>query len=133
MPPAWSESEHQPSESGGAAAVAITRGLCSSRSGAKRRKSAARERDVGAGVAERPLERAEEAGEVVDVLVVEELGPDSEERAVDLQVLPVVALAQRGHEVRRLTRRERDAERVGGEKAGGGLGGGERLGHAGNL
>ncbi len=41
VPPACSESEHQPSASGGAAAVAITRGACSSRSGAKRRKSAA--------------------------------------------------------------------------------------------
>ena len=38
--PACSERLHQPSASGGAAAVAITRGACSSSSGAKRRKSA---------------------------------------------------------------------------------------------
>ena len=40
VPPACSDSEHQPSASGGAATVVITRGFCSSSSGAKRRKSA---------------------------------------------------------------------------------------------
>ncbi len=91
------------------------------------------ERDVRALVAKRSLERAEEAGEVVNVLVVEELGADAEERAVDLEVLPVVALAERRHEVRRLAGGERDAERVRGKEAGRGVGWGERLGHACNL
>ncbi len=40
VPPAWSDRLHQPSPDGGAAIVAITRGRCSSKSGANRRKSA---------------------------------------------------------------------------------------------
>ena len=104
VPPACSERLHQPSASGGAAAVAITRGACSSSSGAKRRKSAGSEADVRAGVAQDALDRAEEAREVVDVGVVEELGADQEQGAVDAQVLPVVALAERLQQRRRLAR-----------------------------
>ena len=73
--------------------VAITRGLCSSSSGAKRRKSAGAKLMFAPLVSERTLERAEEPREVVDTGVVEELGPDQQEGAVDPEVLPVVALA----------------------------------------
>jgi SAM-dependent methyltransferase len=69
----------------------------------------------------------------MDVPVVEELGADSEERAIHLQVLPVVALAQGCHETGRLTRGEWHAQSVGRLKAFGGLGWGEGLGHARNL
>ena len=85
--------------------------------------------DVRALVAKRPLERPVEPGEVMDVLVVEEGGPDAEQGAVDPQVLPVGALAQRRHERRRLPGREWDPERVRSLQSGGGVGSAERLGH----
>ena len=113
VPPACSERLHQPRRRAGAAAVAITRGACSSSSGAKRRKSAGAKLMFGAGVAQRPLDRAEEAGEVVDVGVVEELGADQQQRAVDAQVLPVVALAERLQQRGGLAGAQRDAEGVG--------------------
>jgi hypothetical protein len=69
----------------------------------------------------------------VHVLVVEELGADSQQRAVDLQVLPVVALAERRHEGGRLAGREWDPERVGCVDARGGVGGAEGLSHGGTL
>ena len=61
--------------------------------------------------------------------MVEKRGADAEQRAVDPQVVPVVALTERRHERGRLPGRERDPERVGGLEAGGGIGGGELLGH----
>jgi len=81
------------------------------------------EADRGSGVAERPLEGPVEAGEQVDPGAAEELGPDSEQRAVDAQVLPVVALAERRQEARRLPRPERQAEGVVGPDQSCGFGG----------
>ena len=112
VPPACSERLHQPSASGGAATVAITRGACCSSSGSKRRKSA------GAKLMLAPWSRSarstgpKKPGEVVDVRVLERLRPGEQQRAVDPQVGPVVALAERRHERRRLPGAERDAERV---------------------
>ena len=70
------------------------------------------EADVRARVAQGPLERAEEAGQVVDAGMVEELGADQQQRAVDPQLLPVGPLAERLQQRRRLPRPERDAQRV---------------------
>ncbi len=71
-----------------------------------------READVGARVAQHALDRAEEAGEVVDVGVVEELGADREQCSVDAQLLPVGALAERRQQRPRLSGRQRHAEGV---------------------
>ena len=54
---------------------------------------------------------------------------DREQRAVDAQIGPVLALAERAHERGRLAGAERHPQRVGGLKARGGLLGGELLGH----
>ena len=83
-----------------------------------------READVRARVAQHPLERAEEPGQVVHVRVVEDVAADREQRAVDAQVLPVVAPAERLEELRRLPGAERDSERVGRLEPGSGLIGG---------
>ena len=50
-----------------------------------------READVRARVAQHPLERAEEPGQVVHIRVVEEVAAHGQQRPVDPQVLPVVA------------------------------------------
>ena len=70
--------------------------------------------------------------QVVDVRVVEHLAYQaSEQRAVDAQVLPVVALAERLQERGRLAGAERDPERVGRLEQGGGLLRADRLRHCG--
>ena len=76
-----------------------------------------READVGALVAERALDRPPEAGEDVDAGVRVRLRPGEEQGAPDPQLLPVVAVAQRGHEGGRLAWSERDRERVAGPHA----------------
>ena len=88
-----------------------------------------REPDVGAAVSQRPLERTEEARQVRDAGPGEQLGEDREQRTVDTQICPVLALAERAQEGRRLAGAERHAQRVVGLQAGGGLLGGELLGH----
>ncbi len=70
------------------------------------------EADRGPGVAERPLEGPVEAGEQVDPGAAEQFGPDAEQGAVHAEVLPVVALAERRQEARRLARTERQPEGV---------------------
>ncbi len=88
-----------------------------------------READVRAAVAQRPLDRPEEAREVVHVRVLEDLAEHREQRAVDAQVDPVVTARERLHKGRRLPRAERDAQRVGGADAGYGLVGAEGRWH----
>ena len=75
-----------------------------------------REPDVGAGVPQRPLERAEEARQVVHAGPREQFGADREQRAVDAQIRPVLALAERAQERRRLAGPERHPQRVGGAR-----------------
>ena len=87
------------------------------------------EADVGAGVAQRALDRAEEAGEVVDVRMLEGLRPGEQQGAVDPQLRPIVALAERRHERRRLAGAERDPERVRRLEPGGCLLWGDRVRH----
>ena len=82
------------------------------------------EADLGAGVAEGPLERTVEAGEQMDARAGEQLGPDAEQGAVDAEVGPVVALAEGVEEARRLPGAERQPERVGGADERGCFGGG---------
>ena len=72
-----------------------------------------READVRAGVAQHPLERPEEPRQVVHIRVVEDVAAHREQGAVDAQVLPVVALAERLEELGRLPGPKRDSERVG--------------------
>ena len=67
LAPACSERLHQPSASGGAAAVAITRGCWRLEQRLEAAEVGGREADVGARVAQHALDRAEEPGEVVDV------------------------------------------------------------------
>jgi hypothetical protein len=71
-----------------------------------------REPDVGAAVAQQPFERPVEPAQVVDVRMGEEVGQHREQRAVDPQVLPVRAAAQRLDERRRLSGPERHPDGV---------------------
>ena len=61
VPPACSERLHQPSSSGGAATVAMTRGACCSSERLEAPEVGRGKADVGALVAQGPLDRAEEA------------------------------------------------------------------------
>jgi hypothetical protein len=64
----------------------------------------------------------------------EQFGADREQRAVDAQICPVLALAERAHERRRLAGAQRHTQRVVGLESCGGLLGGQLLGHgAGSL
>ncbi len=87
------------------------------------------EPDVGAAVAQRPLERTEEARQVVDAVAREQFGEYRDQRAVDAQIGPVIAFAECAHERGRLAGAQGHPQRVGGLKARGGLLGGELLGH----
>ena len=68
------------------------------------------EADVRAALAERALDRAEEAREVVHARVVEERGADQQQGAVDAEVLPVVPFAQRREERRGLAGAQRASQ-----------------------
>ncbi len=112
VPPACSDSEHQPSRVGRS---------CDGRHHARRlpfeqRTEAAevggRELDIRARAKQRPLERAEEAGQVMDAGPREQLRADREQCAVDAQIGPVLALAERAQKRGRLARTERYAQRV---------------------
>jgi hypothetical protein len=69
----------------------------------------------------------------VDVRVFEDRAVDEQQGAVDPQLLPVVALAERLEEGRGLAGAERDPERVAGLEPRGGLLRGEGLGHCRTL
>ena len=101
VPPACSERLHQPSASGGAAAVAITRGACSSRTGREPPEVGGERRRCWRRVAERPLERPVEAGEVVDRCRVNSSVP-TPSSAPYTRGPPSPRAAQRLHERRRL-------------------------------
>ncbi len=79
------------------------------------------EADVGALVAQHALDRAVEARQVVDVRVVEERGEDEQQGRPDPQLLPVVPLAERLEQRRRLAGSERHREGVLGLEQPGGL------------
>ena len=76
------------------------------------------EGDVGSLVAQRALDRAVEAREVVHAGMLEDLRVDEQQRAVDAQLLPVVALAQRVEQRPRLARSQRDADACRGPRPG---------------
>ena len=59
----------------------------------------------------------------------EQFGKNREQRAVDAQIRPVLALAERAQERRRLAGAERHTQRVDGLQPCGGLLGGQLLGH----
>jgi hypothetical protein len=63
----------------------------------------------------------------------EQFGADREQRAVDAQICPVLALAECTHERRRLAGAERHTQRVVGLQPCGGLLGGELFGHGATL
>ena len=130
VPPACSDREHQPSASGGVATVVITRGACRFEQRPEAPEVRGRELDVGAGCQQRPLERTEEARQVVHAGPREQFGADREQRAVHPKVGPVLALAERTQERGRLAGAERDAQRVVGCQACGGLLGGQLVGMA---
>jgi hypothetical protein len=92
-----------------------------------------REPDVGAGVAEGALDRAEEARQVVDAGMGEQLGAHGQQGSVHPQLLPVAALAQGAEQRRRLARAERQAQRVGRTQSGGGVWRRQLLGHGATL
>ena len=124
VPPACSERLHQPSASGGVATVAITRGASALEQRLEAAEVRGGEADVGARITQGALDRAEEARQVVHVGCENTSVPGEQQRAVDAQLGPVVALAERREELRRLARAERDPERVGGLDSGGGVVGG---------
>jgi hypothetical protein len=72
------------------------------------------EADVGALVAQRPLDRSVEPRQVVNLRVVEERGEDEEEGGSDPQLLPVNALAESLEQRRRLARSEGHGEGIAG-------------------
>ena len=61
--------------------------------------------------------------------MLEDLRVDEQQRPVDAQLLPVVALAERVEEAAGLARPEREPDGVAGLDPGRGLGWGQRLGH----
>ncbi len=89
-----------------------------------------READVGSGIPKRTLERSEEARRVVDVRSREQFGTDREQRAVDAQIRPVIALAKHAQERGRLSWAERHPQGVRGLEPRGGLLDGELGWHA---
>ncbi len=83
------------------------------------------EADVRPRVAQGPVERAEEPRQVVDVPMVEQVGEHGEQRAVDVELLPVVPVPHLGEQVDGLAGPEGHPERVGGSDPGRGFGRGE--------
>ncbi len=79
----------------------------------------------------RPLERTVEAGQVVHAVPREQFGAHREQRAVDAQIRPVLALAERAKERGGLAGTEGHAQRVFGVEPRGGLLGAQFLGHCG--
>lgn len=84
------------------------------------------EGEVLAAVAQGALDRAPEARQVVDVGVLVGLAPDGQQRAVEAQVLPVIAPAERLQERRGLAGAQAEPDRVGHLHARHRLGGGHR-------
>ena len=83
------------------------------------------ESDVGACVPQRPFERTEEARQVMHARPREQFGKNREQRTVDAQICPVLALTQRAQERRRLAGPKRHPQRVGRLDPRSGLLGGE--------
>ncbi len=92
-----------------------------------------REIDVGAGGPQRPLERTEETRQVMHARPREQFSKNREQRTVDAQICPVLALAERTQKRRRLAGAERHPQGVDGRQASGGLLGGQLLWHGATL
>ena len=102
----------QPSASGAETAAAIDAGVELLDDGREAPEVRRDELDVGARVAQEPFGRAVEAGEQADAGLREQRVEVGEQRAEHLELLEVVALAERVQEGAGLARSERDRQAV---------------------